>query len=137
MPRIWFSGPRILRGLIRPGVSFSGAEMASWFKKRSTPKASADQLIGLFRRDDGAILLAIENQNAANENAPGLTPVMAFRLPSAMAAMETRTGALVRLNKHVGADGFVTGLSVGQVMTAIESEAKAIGAEVVGFRITV
>jgi hypothetical protein len=31
--RIWFSGPRILGGLIRPGFSISSAEIARAFKK--------------------------------------------------------------------------------------------------------
>jgi hypothetical protein len=75
MPRFWFSGPRILRGLIRPGVSFSDAEMASWFKKRPPPQAAADAVIGLFRRDDdSAIMLAITDQKNATEDLTGLTP---------------------------------------------------------------
>jgi hypothetical protein len=39
MPRIWFSGPRILFGLVRPGISFSLAELQK--KKSSQHHAGA------------------------------------------------------------------------------------------------
>ena len=46
MPRFWFSGPRILGGLIRPGISFSGRELASWRKK--APKVLEDTTLGVY-----------------------------------------------------------------------------------------
>jgi hypothetical protein len=33
MPRFWFSGPRLLNGLVRPGISFSGRKPAVWGKR--------------------------------------------------------------------------------------------------------
>ena len=33
MPRFWLSGPRLLSGLVRPGISFSGREPAVWGKR--------------------------------------------------------------------------------------------------------
>ena len=33
MPRFWLSGPRLLNGLVRPGISFSGRELAAWGKR--------------------------------------------------------------------------------------------------------
>jgi hypothetical protein len=33
MPRFWLSGPRLLNGLVRPGISFSGREPAVWGKR--------------------------------------------------------------------------------------------------------
>jgi hypothetical protein len=37
MPRIWFSGPRIVGGLIRPGISFALSEL-----KRKPPRKRAN-----------------------------------------------------------------------------------------------
>jgi len=33
MPRFWLSGPRLLNGLVRPGISFSGRALAAWRKR--------------------------------------------------------------------------------------------------------
>jgi hypothetical protein len=92
--------------------------------------------LGLFRRDDGAIMLAIANQNAS-EDATGLTPIAVLIFPTIAGAVETRTGALVRLGKQVGADGFVAGLSVGQVVAAIKSEAAALDVDARFYRVTI
>ena len=48
--RLWLSGPRILRGLIRPGISFSGRELSAMGRK--APAIKADAMLGLFRRAD-------------------------------------------------------------------------------------
>ena len=85
-------------------------------------------MLGLFRRTDGAILLAVPNQNADDE-ATGLTPVAIFFFGNVPGAVDARVGALVRLAKHVGQDGFVAGVSVGQVIAAVKSEADALGIE--------
>jgi hypothetical protein len=34
--RFWFSGPRILGGMVRPGVSFSDRELAGMFASKPT-----------------------------------------------------------------------------------------------------
>jgi hypothetical protein len=64
MPRFWFSGPRLFNGLLRPGVSFSGREL----------KAT----LGVCRRPDGAMMLAIPGKNGEAEHEPGSVPVAAF-----------------------------------------------------------
>ena len=56
MPRFWLSGPRLFNGLVRPGISFSGRELAVWRKK--APKVSEDATLGICRRPDGAMILA-------------------------------------------------------------------------------
>jgi hypothetical protein len=65
MPRFWLSGPRLLNGLVRPGIG----ELATW-----GPQVVPEATLGLFRRADGAILLAIPNKDA-DEDAKDLTPV--------------------------------------------------------------
>jgi hypothetical protein len=54
--RIWFSGPRILGGLIRPGISLGKEDLRA---ARRAPVMSVNAVLGLFRRKDGAILMAI------------------------------------------------------------------------------
>ncbi len=76
MPRIWFSGPRLFNGLLRPGISFSGRELASWRKK--APKVSEDATLGICRRPNGNYMLAIPGMNGDAEHEPGLEPVAAF-----------------------------------------------------------
>jgi hypothetical protein len=135
MPRFWLSGPRILGGLIRPGISFSSRELAAWGKK--APRGAPEAMLGLFRRDaDGAIPLAIPDRNAS-EDATGFTPVAAFQFGRVDAAGEARTGALVRLVKHAGQDGLLSSLSVGQAVAAIRAEAAALGLEAAFYRIAV
>jgi hypothetical protein len=96
--RYWLSGPRILNGLVRPGISFSGRELAVWGKKPAA--ISPAGTLGMMRRADGAIFLAIPDRNGDHEREP-LTPVAAFCFTGATAAEMAREGALVRLATHM------------------------------------
>jgi hypothetical protein len=109
--RYWLSGPRILRGLVRPGISFSGRELSAFGRK--PPPIKAEGMLGVFRRDDGAIFLGMQGQNGEHEHEPGLKPVSAFAFATAEAATEAKEGALVRLAKHVRPDGLIGAQSVG------------------------
>jgi hypothetical protein len=53
-------------------------------------------MLGIMRRADGAIFLAIPDRNGDHEREP-LTPVAAFCFTSANAAEMAKEGALVRL----------------------------------------
>jgi hypothetical protein len=75
MPRFWLSGPRLFNGLVRPGISFSGRELAAW---RKAPKVSGDATLGICRRPNGDYMLAIPDKNGDAEHEPGLVPVAAF-----------------------------------------------------------
>jgi hypothetical protein len=61
MPRFWLSGPRLLNGLIRPGISFSGRELAAWRKK--APKVFGGRNVGHLpapgrRHDVGEVVVS-------------------------------------------------------------------------------
>src|SRR5262249_36386584 len=43
MPRIWFSGPRILGGLIRPGISFALSELTKPSRAKRGGEPSPDR----------------------------------------------------------------------------------------------
>jgi hypothetical protein len=66
MPRFWLSGPRLFNGLIRPGISFSGRELSNWHRKQ--PKVSEAATLGICRRPDGAMMLAIPGKNGEAEH---------------------------------------------------------------------
>lgn len=133
MPRFWLSGPRI--GWFRPGISVSGRELSIWGRK--SPHIDEAATLGIVRRPDGALLLGIPNLNGANEELPpGAEFLAAFAFGAVPYAVETRTGALVRLGKHVGVDGWVTGQSVGQVIAAIRAEARDLGLQPVFVRVS-
>jgi hypothetical protein len=93
-------------------------------------------MLGVFRRDDGAIFLGIPDQNGENEHLANVKPVAAFAFSSADAAMTAREGAIVRLAKHLGSDGLLAGLSVGQAVNAVRAEAAALGLEAQFVRVT-
>jgi hypothetical protein len=76
MPRFWLSGPRLFNGLVRPGISFSGRDLKALGWK--APKVSEDATLGICRRPDGAMTLAIPGKNGEAEHEPGLVPVAAF-----------------------------------------------------------
>jgi hypothetical protein len=131
--RIWFSGPRILGGLIRPGISLGKEDLRA---ARKAPVISVNAVLGLFRRKDGAILMAIGDKSGPVESGnidaipmTDMPPVVAFSFPSTSAAVEVREGARVRLAKHIGPDDLVAGLSVGQVVAAIKAEMAALDVE--------
>ncbi len=114
--RLWLSGPRILHGLVRPGISFSGRELSAF--GRRPPAVTAAGMLGVFRRDtDGAIFLGVTDQNGENEHLANVKPVAAFAFSSADAAITAREGAIVRLAKHLNTDGLLVGLSVGQAVS--------------------
>jgi hypothetical protein len=132
--RIWFSGPRILSGLVRPGISLGKEDFRP---ARKASLIAVNAALALFRRKDGAILMALVDksgssiQNGDADAMPDMTPtpVAAFSFPSVPAAVEVREGARVRLAKHIGPDGLVAGLSVGQVVAAIKAEMAALDVE--------
>jgi hypothetical protein len=76
MPRFWLSGPRLFNGLVRPGISFSGRELAAWHKK--APKVAENATLGVCRRPDWAMMLAIPGKNGEAEREPELAPLAAF-----------------------------------------------------------
>jgi hypothetical protein len=55
----WLSGPRLFNNLIRHGISFSGREFSS--------KVSEDATLGICRRADGAMMLAIPGTKSEAE----------------------------------------------------------------------
>jgi hypothetical protein len=124
--RLWLSGPRLLHGLVRPGISL-GKE--AFRPARKAPAMVAEATLGLFRRPDGAILMAIAHMNGDADTMPDMTPVAVFAFASVPASVEVREGARVRLAKHIGPDGLVAGLSVGQVVAAIKAEMAALDVE--------
>lgn len=132
--RLWLSGPRLFNGLVRPGISLGKDDFRS---ARKAPTMVAEATLGLFRRHDGAILMAIANMNGDADTMPDMTPVAAFAFASVPASVEVREGARVRLAKHIGPDGLVAGLSVGQVVAAIKAEMATLDVEGKFFRIEI
>jgi hypothetical protein len=124
--RLWLSGPRLLGGLVRPGISLGKEDLRS---ARKAPAMVAEATLGLFRRPDGTILMAIANMNGDADTMPDMTPVAVFAFASVPASVEVREGARVRLAKHIDPDGLVAGLSVGQVVAAIKAEMAALDVE--------
>ena len=45
MPRIWFSGPRILGGLVRPGISFNVNELYAKPRGSRSPAYGRDEAL--------------------------------------------------------------------------------------------
>jgi hypothetical protein len=57
----WLSGPRILNGLVRPGISFNASDL---WRRATTPRPMASKevaLIGVCTRVDGAIVFGHQN----------------------------------------------------------------------------
>ncbi len=124
--RLWLSGPRLFNGLVRPGISLGKEDFRP---TRKAPAMVAEATLGLFRRPDGAILMAIAHMNGDADTMPDMTPVAVFAFASVPASVEVREGARVRLAKHIGPDGLVARLSVGQVVAAIKAEMAALDVE--------
>ena len=134
--RFWLSGPRLFNGLVRPGISFSGKELAVWGKK--PPTIAGAGMLGIFKRDtDGAIFLGVTDQNGENEHLANVKPVAAFAFSSADAAITAREGAIVRLAKHLNTDGLLVGASGGQAVSSIRAEAAALGLPAQFARVTI
>jgi hypothetical protein len=122
--RFWLFGPRLFNGLLRPGISFSGRELKALGRK--APKVSSDATLGICRRPDGAMMLAIPGKNGEAEHEPGSVPVTAFFFSRVDDAIEVRNGALQRLGGRVGADNWISDKSLGQIMSALRAEAAAL-----------
>lgn len=122
--RLWFSGPRVLGGLIRPGISLGKEDLRALGKKPPMAIAAETTLV-LFRRADGAILLAIKDKT---ENMTDVQPVGAFVFASVPKSVSVREGAMVRLARHIEG-GLIVGQSVGQIVAAIKAEANALDIE--------
>jgi hypothetical protein len=134
--RVWFSGPRILDGLVRPGISLGREDFRRM--SRNPAAISPAGTLGIFKRDtDGAIFLGIPDQNGENERLANVKPVAAFAFSSADAAITAREGAIIRLGKHLNTDGLLVGLSVGQAVSSIKAEAAALGLPAQFVRVTV
>ena len=125
----------MFNGLLRPGISFSGRELKAFGRK--APKIAEDATLGICRRPDGAMMLAIPNMNGEAEHEPGLVPVAAFFFSRIDDAVEVRNGALQRLGGRVGADVWITDKSLGQITQAIRAEAAALGIEMPWARVRV
>ena len=135
MPRFWLSGPRLFNGLLRPGISVSGRELKAWGKK--APKVSEAATLGVCRRPDGAMMLAIPGKNGDAETEPGLVPVAAFFFSRVDDAVEVRNGTLQRLSGHVNTDWWIIGKSLGQIVQAVRAEARELGIEVPWARVRI
>jgi hypothetical protein len=128
MPRFWFSGPRILAGLVRPGISFSGRELANaWGRK--PPPAMSSALAVISRPGDGALVLCVPNHNGSAEDTPGHSYEGLFTMPTEDDALAVRRGAQQRLGVPVGDDTWICGKSAGQVLAACRNEARDLGLE--------
>jgi hypothetical protein len=125
--RYWLSGPRILNGLLRPGISFSHREANAWGRK--PPPALSSALAVISRPGDGALALCVPNHNGSAEDTPGHTYSGMFMLPSIEDALAVRSGAQQRLGVPVADDTWISGKSAGQVLAACRSEARDLGLE--------
>jgi len=87
--RYWLSGPRILNGLVRPGISFSGRELAVWGKKPAA--ISPAGTLGMMRRPMVQSSSQSRTATVITKREP-LTPVAAFCFTGANAAEMAREG---------------------------------------------
>ncbi len=125
-PRIWLSGPRILDGLVRPGISFYARDL-----KRQPPGPIASKSVALLyvlTRADGGVMFGRDKTPEADglEATPDMkfAIVFAFRNPDSEAVL---AGAHKKLAKAaVDAQGWLVGVSAGQVAAAIKSEARGL-----------
>jgi len=132
--RFWLSGPRLFNGLLRPGISFSGRELKARGKK--APKVSEDATLGICRRPDGAMLLAIPGMNGTNEHAE-CVPVAAFFFSRVDDATEVRNGALQRLGGRVGTDDWISDKSLGQITQAVRPCSRPAKVQAVHFDVSI
>jgi hypothetical protein len=132
--RYWLSGPRILNGLVRPGISFYARDLARQ-RPPQRPMASKDvALVGVFTRStDGAVIfgnqrtMTPESLGESSDKAEGLTMPIAFAFRSHEAADAVLAGARQRLAKAAtDAHGWLRGVSAGQVASAIKAEAHGL-----------
>ena len=107
--RYWLSGPRLLGGLVRPDVSFYAGDLKRR-REPSRPMSSKDvSLIGVFARTaDGAVIFGSQKTMT----------------PESLGESDKADGAHKRLARAaVDANGWLIGVSAGQVAAAIKSEA--------------
>lgn len=126
--RYWLSGPSILNGLVRQGISFNRSDTSAALG----PNSADASLLLVALSPDGAVTMARDKTPAAealDDVADVATPVIfAFRSPEAVEVV--LAGARLRLAKAaVDAHGRLVGVSAGQVAAAIKSEASALSHE--------
>jgi hypothetical protein len=126
-PRIWLSGPRILNGLVRPGISFYARDL-----KRQPPGPIASKSVALLfvlTRADGAVMFGRDKTPETDglQTSPDMKFAIIFAFRNPEAAEVVLAGAHKRLSKAaVDANGWLIGVSAGQVAAAIKSEARGL-----------
>ncbi len=124
--RYWLSDPRILGGLVRPGISFYARDLAA------KPKSGDVALIFVLTRADGAVMIG-RGKTPEADGVPAsedlkMPVVFAFR--SVDAADAVLAGARLRLAKAAAdAGGWLRGVSAGQAAAAIKAEAQGLSHE--------
>jgi hypothetical protein len=63
--RFWLFDPRLFNGLVRPGISLGKEDFRP---ARKAPAMVAEATLALFRRPDGAILMAIAHTMPEHRN---------------------------------------------------------------------
>ncbi len=124
--RYWLSGPRILGGLVRPGISFYAKDSAA------KPKAADLSLIFVLTRADGAVMIGRDKTPEADSvpASDDLKMPIVFAFRSVDAADAVLAGARLRLAKAAEDDaGWLRGISAGQAAAAIKNEARGLSHE--------
>jgi hypothetical protein len=123
--RYWLSGPRILNGLVRPGISFNRNDAAALF----APKAAGVSLLAVAVSPDGSVTVVRDRTPAADalDHIEGVTTPIVFVFQSTEAADTVLAGAQKRLARAAAVfAGWFHGVSAGQVAHAIKNEAAAL-----------
>jgi hypothetical protein len=94
--RFWFSGPRILGGMVRPGVSFSDRELAGMFASKPTNP--------LLAMSDAENALALADAYAKIERLPEAKRAKARLAVEAGAAFREK---LKRSRRHRNVGGWI------------------------------
>jgi hypothetical protein len=113
--RLWFSGPRLLGGLIRPGISLGLRDL-----KSKQADVGVDGLLSILRRGDGSMSIFSKAQDD-EEFTPDMSVPRAFGFRNMADAVQIHEGALIRLGAK---DGRIAGKSLGQVVAAVRAEAQ-------------
>jgi hypothetical protein len=127
--RLWFSGPRVLGGLVRPGISFNVNEL----KGKPSPSITRGEIICVLVKGDDIAMVTMRRvppyvERTWNDEPPWMESI-AFAFTNPGAADRVYDGAKIRLASHLSPEGAITGMSVGQVVAAIRSQASALGYE--------
>jgi hypothetical protein len=130
--RYWFSGPRILNGLVRPGISFTANDLRPKAPARAPARITSAPIF-VLSRSDGAVFLGMDGAEAAPDGvdlSDELTMPVMFHFDSEGTARAALAGARLRLAKSAaGADGWLRGVTAGQVAAAIKNEARGLSYE--------